>query len=71
MLVLTRKAGERILIGDSICLTVLEVRENRIRLGVTAPADVRVWRDELRLRLLETAASEADAPTDLYHPDTH
>lgn len=65
MLVLTRKAGERILIGESICLTVLEVRENRIRLGVTAPADVRVFRDELRLRLLEAAVSEADAPTDL------
>lgn len=47
MLVLTRKAGEKIRIGPDITLTVLEVQGNRVRLGIDAPDDVRVLRAEL------------------------
>jgi carbon storage regulator CsrA len=47
MLVLSRKVGEQVLIGNNVCLTVLEVRGNRVRLGVTAPADVSIRRGEL------------------------
>ncbi len=48
MLVLTRKLGEKIHIGDGITLTVLELRGNRVRLGIDAPSDVRVLRAELK-----------------------
>lgn len=47
MLVLSRKADERIMIGDDIELYVVEVRGNRVRLGFTAPEDVRILRGEL------------------------
>jgi len=50
MLVLTRKTDEAICIGDSIRVTVLEVRGNKIRLGVEAPSHVRIERSELRAR---------------------
>jgi carbon storage regulator len=47
MLVLTRKVGERIYIGDGITVTVLELKGTRVRLGVDAPGDVRIVRSEL------------------------
>ncbi|MEO6309405.1 MAG: carbon storage regulator CsrA [Leifsonia sp.] len=47
MLVLTRKLGEKILIGDDIVVTVLDVRGDSIRLGVDAPRGVRIQRDEV------------------------
>lgn len=47
MLVLTRKAQERILIGDNIKVTILRVKGNAVRVGIDAPSDVRVVRGEL------------------------
>ena len=47
MLVLTRKIGEAIEIGDQVTVEVLEVRGGRVRLGITAPSDVGVHRSEL------------------------
>jgi carbon storage regulator len=47
MLVLTRKPGESIRVGDDITLTVLDVRGGHIKLGIEAPADVRILRGEL------------------------
>ncbi|MFO0929213.1 MAG: carbon storage regulator [Gemmataceae bacterium] len=47
MLVLTRKPGERILIGNDIVLEVLEVQGNRIRIGIQAPQGVPILRSEL------------------------
>jgi carbon storage regulator CsrA len=52
MLVLSRKLNEEIVIGENIRITVVEVCGNRIRLGITAPKDVRVRRDEVPLREL-------------------
>ncbi len=46
MLVLSRKLGERILIGDNIVVQVLAVNGNRVRLGIEAPPSVGVWREE-------------------------
>lgn len=51
MLVLTRKVGERIRIGDEVTLQVLEVRGGQVRLGLTAPADVRIFREEIFLAI--------------------
>lgn len=47
MLVLTRKPEEGICIGDSIRITVVDVRGNKVRLGIEAPAHVRIHRNEL------------------------
>ncbi len=50
MLVLTRRDNERIRLGDSITITVVKVAGERVRLGIEAPADVRVLRGELEQR---------------------
>lgn len=47
MLVLTRKAGERIVIADNIIVEVLEVQGNRVRIGIQAPQGVTILRQEL------------------------
>ncbi|HZU36925.1 MAG TPA: carbon storage regulator [Gemmataceae bacterium] len=47
MLVLTRKAGERLVIDQDIVVTVIHVEDGRVRLGIEAPSHVRVLRDEL------------------------
>jgi carbon storage regulator len=53
MLILTRKVGETLIIGDGISVTILEVRGKQIRLGIKAPPDIPVLREELHLRLQE------------------
>lgn len=50
MLVVSRKPGESIHIGDNIILTVLDVRGDKVRLGIDAPLEVRVLRTELLSR---------------------
>jgi carbon storage regulator len=67
MLVLTRRIGERIVIDNQIVLEVLEVKGNRIRLGIDAPADVPIVREELLLRPIEV---EARTPSVGDHTDT-
>ncbi len=47
MLVLTRKVGERLVIGDQIVVTIVQVDGTRVRVGVEAPSDVNVVRSEL------------------------
>ncbi len=47
MLVLSRTKGERIIIGDNITITVLETRGDRVRLGIEAPREIPVHREEL------------------------
>jgi len=58
MLVLTRKVGERIRIGDEVTLQVLEVRGGQVRLGLAAPAAVRIFREEV---LVAIEAQNRDA----------
>ncbi|OOF82731.1 carbon storage regulator [Rodentibacter ratti] len=47
MLILTRKVGESVLIGDDISITVLSVRGNQVKLGVQAPKEISVHREEI------------------------
>ena len=53
MLVLTRKAGEGIVIGDEIRVTILENKEGRIRLGIEAPQDMTIHREEVYQRICQ------------------
>jgi carbon storage regulator CsrA len=59
MLVLSRKQNERILIGDSIELTVLDVRGTRVKLGIRCPAHIRILRSEV-VELSPIAAGPQD-----------
>ncbi len=63
MLILTRRIGESIIIGDQIKVTVLNINGNQMRLGIEAPKDVSVHREEIYQRLLseseENVSSES------------
>jgi carbon storage regulator len=61
MLVLTRRAGESVMIGDDVTITVLEARGDVIRLGIQAPRDVQVHREEI-YRELQAANRAAASP---------
>ena len=50
MLVLTRRKGESLRVGDDITVTVLDVRGNQVRVGIKAPNEVEVHREEIYLR---------------------
>ena len=51
MLILTRRVGETLMVGDDITVTVLGVKGNQVRLGVNAPRDVAVHREEIYNRI--------------------
>lgn len=63
MLVLTRRAGESVIIGDDVVVTVLEARGDVIRIGIKAPRDVQVHREEV-YNELKAANREAASPDD-------
>jgi carbon storage regulator len=62
MLVLSRKLGEKIYISDNICITVVDIDRGKIRLGIEAPRDVPIFRQEL-LSDPKAAQAPADKPT--------
>jgi len=70
MLILTRRVGETLMIGDSVTVTVLGVKGNQVRIGITAPKDVAVHREEIFQRLQkDSGASEPSAPETLPNED--
>jgi carbon storage regulator len=60
MLVLSRKLGEKIVIGDNILITVVKIDRNQIRIGIEAPSDVPVYREEIAPQRLP-GATHGDA----------
>ena len=54
MLILTRKVGESLLIGDDVSITILNIRGNQVKIGVQAPKDVSVHREETYQRIHQT-----------------
>jgi carbon storage regulator len=52
VLILTRRAGEKLVIGENVTVTVLSVKGNQIRIGIEAPHDVSVNREEIHQRIL-------------------
>jgi carbon storage regulator len=62
MLILTRRVGESVMIGEEVTITVLRVKGNQVRLGVNAPRSVSVQREEIFERIKsEGAESETEA----------
>ncbi|MEJ5867352.1 carbon storage regulator CsrA [Pseudokineococcus sp. 5B2Z-1] len=64
MLVLTRRAGESIVIGDDVVVTVVEVRGEVVRLGIDAPRSVQVHREEVYRAVVEANRSAAAVSDD-------
>ncbi len=71
MLVLTRRVGDATIIGGDIVVTVLEVRHDQVRIGIDAPRDVAVHREEVYRQLVaqnEAAVASADRAAELRRP---
>ena len=60
MLILTRRVGESLMIGNDVTITVLGVKGNQVRIGVKAPKEVAVHREEILSRIEEAAAEESE-----------
>ena len=54
MLILTRKVGQRVMLGDDIIIEVIDINKSEIRLGITAPDNIEILREELYWRTHET-----------------
>ena len=63
MLVLSRKVGERLWIGDEISITVVKLTGGGVRIGVEAPPEMPVVREELKRRMEQQLARQQDKPT--------
>lgn len=62
MLILTRRVGESLMIGEQVTVTVLGVKGNQVRIGVNAPKDVTVHREEIYERIQKEKSSENNNP---------
>lgn len=68
MLVLSRKEAQRIRVGDSVVVTIVKVSGDKVRVGIEAPSDMLVLRDELEAWSVDEAAAPERPPTGLALP---
>lgn len=69
MLILTRRVGETLMIGDSVTVTVLGVKGNQVRIGINAPKDVSVHREEIYQRIQRGDEPAGEAAKDQGLPE--
>ena len=60
MLILTRQTGESLLVGDDVEITVLSVRGSQVKLGVNAPKDIAVHRQEIYQKIKDTESQQSE-----------
>jgi len=60
MLILTRRVGETLMVGDDVTVTVLGVKGNQVRIGVNAPKDVSVHREEIYQRIQREKSQDSE-----------
>ena len=65
MLIITRRPGEKIMLGDDIVVHVMEIVGNSVRVGIQAPRSVPVYREEIWNAVREENRAAAEAPTEL------
>ncbi len=68
MLIITRRPGEKIMIGDDIVVEVIEVSGSNVRIGIAAPKSVPVYREEIWTAVKEENAAAAATPRDVQLP---
>src|SRR5271168_1342483 len=67
MLILTRRPGERVVIGGEVLVTILDVSGQTVRVGVAAPEGIPVYREEIWLAVTEENRAAAEAASDALH----
>ena len=63
MLILSRKVGQSLMLGDGVEITITEVSGDRVKIGISAPADIRVYRKEIYSTIQENQSAAAPAPS--------
>jgi carbon storage regulator len=68
MLIITRKPGERVMVGDDVVVHVMEIVGGSVRIGIEAPREVAVYREEIYAAVRDENRAAADAPAALPEP---
>ncbi len=68
MLIITRRPGEKLMIGDDVVVEVMEISGSNVRIGIAAPKSVPVYREEIWTAVKEENAAAAATPTDVKLP---